>query len=571
MSAVLLSGTACAADPIVAPSGEPNRTLDSYVLFALDELSFKGGDITGVKGYVLGGDVGVNNPGPPPGAADANINVGANKRFYMSDGTQLVGDYIRLGSDASVYDVYGNYAVGAYDGEVRNSNFTFTPPIISGVSNSSQLATYLGCEKGDFTASTNPDDDRTVVDRPSRVDPPVKILTGSYLPPGTYRDLQVQDGTTLHLGAGTYTFRRFNTGQNVNVYTVPGTIIQIEGDPANDPDFNLGGNGAYFGSEIEGEESVACICLLGEKVQFSDNGEFWGVIKAPYANINLGRGFTHYGRFIGNTISSDFNDNVTAKDCTLDSVTTTLEVSKTATGYCGKTYNWTIDKTVTPEDWIIEEGDTVTSEYTIEVTKSESAINCTHVEGNITVTNKGDYPTEGLAIEDEIYDDTTLMGSATVDVSPMPVLAPGESYDYHYRVDFDDPCLNDTITTFTNKATVSIANGDSVEASADFNLTEPAPECPNDDTIHVEDSNIADGEEGSQTNPWEFNVSSILTYFKSFTWDDLGANLNTATIQETGQSDTAAVNVEQIPEFPTIALPMLAVIGLSFVCMRRKE
>jgi len=45
-------------------------------------------------------------------------------------------------------------------------------------------------------------------------------------------------------------------------------------------------------------------------------GTSWGVIIAPGTSINLGRNFTHYGRFVGETIGSDFNDNVTYRDCT---------------------------------------------------------------------------------------------------------------------------------------------------------------------------------------------------------------------------------------------------------------
>ena len=83
-----------------------NRNLDSYVLFALDELDFKGGNEgTNTRGYVLGGNVGVNQDGNL-GDNQASINVGANGLFVMSDNTQLVGGSIRLGVEASVWDVY---------------------------------------------------------------------------------------------------------------------------------------------------------------------------------------------------------------------------------------------------------------------------------------------------------------------------------------------------------------------------------------------------------------------------------------------------------------------------------
>ena len=539
----------------------PSPDLGTYVIFALNRFSFKGGnEAAGVWGHVLGGNVGVNNDNGDPN--DNEVSVGANGRFDMSEGTQLTGYQMRLGIEATVYDVFRNGsdaeagsgwppAINPETGElvVRGTVYNFTPPIIPGVDTIDDFAAELGCEKGDFTASTNPDDDRTVVDRPSRVDLPVKILTGSFLPPGTYRDLQVQNGGTLHLGAGVYTFRRFNTGRtNLFIYTVPGTIIQITGDTdSNSLDFDLG-PGFYFGSEDPAIKSVACICYLGDNMQFGTGtagGEFWGVIKAPYADLNLGHSNEHHGRFYANSIGSDFNVNVDAEDCTPASGEfATVSGLKTATGHYGATYDWTIEKTVTPEDWNMFEGDTGTSQYTITVTKSEATSTSAHVEGTITVKNEGAIPTEGLAIFDKIYDDSptpTLMGSATVDVSPMPVLAAGESYDYHYIVYFDDPTKADTITTYTNKATITINNGLTEVASTAFTLT---PIENNDDTIHVEDSNIPDDDPGSHTTPWEFpSDSNSVTYEKLFRCEDEGVNLNTATIQETGQSSIASVNV----------------------------
>lgn len=35
--------------------------------------------------------------------------------------------------------------------------------------------------------------------------------------------------------------------------------------------------------------------------------------------------------------------------------------------------------------------------------------------------------------------------------------------------------------------------------------------------------------------------------------------------------DTASVYAESIPEFPTVALPVAAILGLAFVFMRKKE
>jgi hypothetical protein len=73
-----------------------------------------------------------------------------------------------------------------------------------------------------------------------------------------------------------------------------------------------------------------------------------------------------------------------------------------------------------------------------------------------------------------------------------------------------------------------------LEEKADFSL----PESPTlvRDSIHVDDTN------GGQT--WVFNASGSQIYSTTFTCDaDAGPHTNTATIQETKQSDDAAVTV----------------------------
>jgi len=316
-------------------SAQINRDLDSYVLFALNELDFKGGNDgpAFTRGYVLGGNVGVNQD-DNLGDNQASINVGANGIFVMSDGTQLVGGSIRLGTEASVWDVYVDREFGSGWSTANNTKLLsppYPPPPATPVLTTSPVLIIRNTK---YTISNATDlpiipwADLTTANLCGDFDP---VGTTDFtapkngppvtLAPGAYRDVNVQNGGTLYLQAGVYTVRRFTTGQNVNVYTVPGTVIHVWGDgDGGNPDFNLGGNGSYFGSADPHVESVACICVSdaysNNHVQFSDNGEFWGVIIAPNASINLGRNFTHYGRFVGNTLASDFNDNVTYKACT---------------------------------------------------------------------------------------------------------------------------------------------------------------------------------------------------------------------------------------------------------------
>jgi len=61
--------------------------------------------------------------------------------------------------------------------------------------------------------------------------------------------------------------------------------------------------------------------------------------------------------------------------------------------------------------------------------------------GTITVTNTGDYATEGLFITDtvQMWDGSCWIDLATIDVdtSCMPTLCPGQSYTYCYEITFD--------------------------------------------------------------------------------------------------------------------------------------
>lgn len=280
----------------------PSTDLDSYVLFATGAglsdntapLTYKGGNSAG-RGYVSGGNVGVNRADGNLGNSTPMISVGENGRFIMDPGTQIVGDSIRLGVEAVVYDVYRNAEMGSgwtTPGVINGSVSTFTPPIFDPMPSLFDPSFVAGPTDIDVATGT--------------------VYNGGIpLTPGAYRDLSVKDGATLYLEAGTYTFRRFNTGQSFTVYTVPGTIIQITGDSdPNSVDLNFNGNGSFVGSVDPLVESVAQFRFLGTAVNMSDVSTFWCEILAPNADIGLGRANTLYGRFISAQIHSDFNDNI---------------------------------------------------------------------------------------------------------------------------------------------------------------------------------------------------------------------------------------------------------------------
>jgi hypothetical protein len=223
-----------------------------------------------------------------------------------------------------------------------------------------------------------------------------------------------------------------------------------------------------------------------------------------------------------------------------------LLASKTAVGSWERTFKWTIDKSVTPDSWALATGQSGTSTYTVAVTKTlDSEI--VKVSGEVCVENVGSVPTENLTIVDRLQVDTgsgfisgEFLFSVPLDLSANPVLDPGESHCYAYSIPFT-PVAG--AVGYRNNAAVRITNDPrhpgtafGPNEKADFNL--PPPTLVND-TINVDDTNGMS---------WLFTDSGSQSYTKTFTCDqDAGSHDNTATIRETGQSDSASVTVTCTP------------------------
>lgn len=219
---------------------------------------------------------------------------------------------------------------------------------------------------------------------------------------------------------------------------------------------------------------------------------------------------------------------------------TTLSATVTAQGYWIIRYGWTIDKSVVPDTWHLFRGDSGTSRYTITVTK-DSGTQEAWIEGQVCVTNGGAVATENLTIVVDLYNGNPppkdLVASAPVDVSGNPVLDPGETGCYAYRVNIPMPTAGGT---YKATARVTITNhsgylGEPFGPSPSATTTFPMAPTKINDVIHVDDTN---------GGSWEFNASGSVSYDKTFACDRAaGTHSNTATIRETGQSDGASVTV----------------------------
>src|SRR5690606_29432537 len=83
----------CLLSTSLAHAVEPPRIIDSYVLFAYDEMILKGASGTSPRGHIRGGDIGVNFPTANPSAFA--LSFATLGRVIMDPGSQAVADSVR--------------------------------------------------------------------------------------------------------------------------------------------------------------------------------------------------------------------------------------------------------------------------------------------------------------------------------------------------------------------------------------------------------------------------------------------------------------------------------------------
>ncbi|RIK46707.1 MAG: hypothetical protein DCC57_15200 [Chloroflexi bacterium] len=203
-------------------------------------------------------------------------------------------------------------------------------------------------------------------------------------------------------------------------------------------------------------------------------------------------------------------------------------VTKTANTSFTRTFQWTIDKSVTPATWDLFTGDSGTSQYTVAVTKDAGTDSGWTVSGKITIKNPD--PTNAASITG-VTDEISGAGAATVDcgVTFPYSLAAGGTLECTYSQGLPDGTNRTNTATATTSGKVGGGTGTAAVTFGD-------PTTLVNDTITVNDS--VEGSLGS------FSDSGSATYERTFTCDsDEGTHNNTATIVETGQNDDASVAV----------------------------
>ena len=224
------------------------------------------------------------------------------------------------------------------------------------------------------------------------------------------------------------------------------------------------------------------------------------------------------------------------------SATSPINAFKTADAHWKRTFDWTIEKSVSPASWNLLTGQSGTSTYTVTVTKS-APTDSIYVDGKVCVENVSLTPTENLKVVDRLQalvgEDVITLASVPLDMSINPVLDPGESQCYPYSIPFE-PVAG---ATYRNNARVTVTNdprapGEEMGPNEKVDFTLPDPQVVNG-SVNVDDTNGL---------TWLFSDSGSRTYTRTFTCDrDQGNHDNTATIRETGQSDDARVTVTCTP------------------------
>src|SRR5262245_11196646 len=222
-------------------------------------------------------------------AVDGRLQLG--RRVEFADHTSVSGAFVGLGNGASVFDVNANQLklgrgaiVRGVKGPFVSDGATCEPPnIVCG-----GQSVFL--RRGDAPRS---------------------------LSPGTYGSLNLENGTSLTLAPGVYTFCSIKTGRHVQL-TVAGTsqsTINVAGS------VDLG-NATTFGPA--NGTPTPLLNVAGDAVHVGGGSKVRAFITAPHARLSLGKASTLTGAACASSFGSGRNVSV---ECAPDQATPTTTTS----------------------------------------------------------------------------------------------------------------------------------------------------------------------------------------------------------------------------------------------------
>ncbi len=225
---------------------------------------------------------------------------------------------------------------------------------------------------------------------------------------------------------------------------------------------------------------------------------------------------------------------------------TTLTATTTASVVWEKTFSWTLEKTVTPDNWTLEVGESGTSTYTVTATKG-APVESAFVKGQTCVTNGGVVATEGLSILQEITvnPDKAVIASAAVDLGSNAVLEPGQTACYDYAVPLATVLPG---KTYKSTANVSILNHSGSLGTAKGPAPSATAVAPSAPTLIDNEITVTDDMAGlSAPVSTTIDETTTWTYDVTFTGTEPGTKEYVNTVSATTRtgtiSDSATVRV----------------------------
>jgi hypothetical protein len=284
----------CLLAPRLVVAAEPPRIIDSYVLFAYDEMILKGATGASPRGHIRGGDIGVNNPTANPN--EFALSFATFGRVIMDPGSQAVADSVRATSIEGIFhDLFAN-RVNASFGAIINGigPEPFTTPIID----DANLPVFP------FTPG------RALTDGASDV-----TVGGTGVPspftftPGAYRDVRLNNGAVVNFGDGTFDLRSLSIGANVTVNVTDHTILQIDRDITVNDGLKFG-LGTHSGAQIF-LGAFGFNPTASPVINFAHNAEIHVQFFSPTGWLDIGGRNQLFGRYWAAKITGDPNNNVT--------------------------------------------------------------------------------------------------------------------------------------------------------------------------------------------------------------------------------------------------------------------
>ncbi|MCK5061434.1 hypothetical protein KAR28_02700 [Candidatus Parcubacteria bacterium] len=312
-----------------------------------------------------------------------------------------------------------------------------------------------------------------------------------------------------------------------------------DGDPRlNTATVESSGPVAGGSAEADVDFSSAAITEVNAEINVTDtNGEAWGPVSGGnFWSYDIGFDCSdpdliwednHAMYEFPNTAAITETGQSDSASVTVHCYDWELEISKTASTSLVKTYEWDIDKDVSPSVWDLLDGNSGQSQYAVTAAKTGFTESGWAVSGIITIHNPAPFTATIESVNDSM-DGIEPTIDCGVDF-PHELLS-GQTLECDYSADLPDnsACLN----TATVESSGLVAGG-SAEADVDFSsaaITEVNAE------INVTDTNGEAWGPVSDTATWYY-------YRTFYCGDDSGTHDNTATITETGQSDDASVIV----------------------------